>query len=131
MSSNVYPKALTAFGRGQIDLLTANIKCALIDNADEIYNADDEFLSDITAAGIIAVSGALTSKTFGLLGPGIFDAADVVLPAVSGEPSESVLVFIDTGTPETSRVLALLDAFVVPNGNALTVEWDAAGIFQI
>lgn len=131
MAHVVYPKALIAFMKGQIALDTANIKAALIDSADETYNAADEFLSDITGAGIVATSGNLASKTLGVVGTGTFDAADIVITGVSGDSVETVLLYVDTGSPATSRLLCMLDATVTPNGNDITIQWNASGIFQI
>lgn len=131
MASVVYPKALIALMKGQIALDTANIKAALIDSADEAYNAADEFLSDITSAGIVATSGNLTSKTLGVVAAGVFDAADIVLTGVTGDGTETVLVYVDTGVAGTSRLLCMLDGVVTPNGNDITIAWNASGIFSI
>lgn len=132
MAAVVYPKALIAFLKGQINLETANIKAALIDQADEAYNAADEFLSDVTGAGIVATSGNLTSKTLGVVADGVFDAANINVPGVSGDTVEAVIVYVDTGTAGTSRLLAYLDGVTLtPNGGGVDVNWNASGILAI
>jgi len=131
MASAVYPKALIALMKGDIDLEAGNIKCALIDTADESYNSADEFLSDITGAGIVATSGNLASKTLGVVGTGVFDAADITISGVSGDSVEAVIVYVDTGVAGTSALLCWLDATLTPNGNDVTVQWNASGIFSI
>jgi hypothetical protein len=131
MANVVYPKALIALMKGQIALDTANIKAIIVDTADETYNAADEFLSDIAGAGIVATTGNLASKTIGVVATGVFDAADITLSAVTGDGTEAVIVYVDTGVAGTSRLLCWLDGTVVPNGNDITIAWNASGIFSI
>ena len=131
MASAVYPKALISFLNGSINLSSANIKAILVDSADETYNAADEFLSDITPAGIVATSGNLASKTLGVVGAGVFDAADITIPTVTGDGTEAVVVYVDTGNGATSNLLCWLDGVVTPNGADITIQWNASGIFSI
>lgn len=131
MANNVYPKALISFLKGDIALDTANIKAAIIDTADESYNAADEFLSDITGAAIVGTSGNLASKTLGVVAAGVFDAADVTLSGVTGDGTEAVIVYVDTGVAGTSNLLCWLDGSVTPNGGDITIQWNASGIFSI
>jgi hypothetical protein len=131
MASAVYPKALISFLSGSINLSSANIKAILVDSADETYNAADEFLSDITPAAIVATSGNLASKTLGVVGTGVFDAADITIPTVTGDGTEAVVVYVDTGSGATSKLLCWLDGVVTPNGADITIQWNASGIFSI
>ena len=104
--------ALYGLGRGHfldanIDWSADNIKVVLADAADYTVTIDtDEFLSDVTAAGRVATSGNLASKTSTL---GVADAADVTLSSVSGDVSEALVIYKDTGTSTTSNLIAYID----------------------
>jgi hypothetical protein len=113
-------------------LAAVDVKLVLIDGADYTYNAAHEFLSDIPVAAREEISAALTAKTFT---NGTFDAADTVWPAATGDPSELVAAFIDTGNPATSRLIAIWDTAtglpVTPNSGNINVQVNASGIFQL
>jgi hypothetical protein len=75
----------------------------------------------------------LGTKTFT---DGLFDAADTSFTGVSGVQSEALIVYIDTGSAATSRVVCFLDTGytglpVTPNGGDINVAWPAGGIFQL
>ena len=124
MAATIYPAALKALLEGKIDLLTNDVRAAAVDQADEAYNAADVFLSDITPAAIVAPGVSLTSKT---TTGGVFDALDVTLPSVTGDPVEVILLYVHTGVSTTSRLLAYLDGIsVTPNGGAIAITWSNA-----
>lgn len=106
--------------------LTGNVKVTLIDAADYTYSAAHDFYDDVAAAARVATSGNLASKTFT---NGVFDAADITFTAVSGDQSEALLIWIDTGVESTSRLVAYIDTGVTglpvtPSGGDITVQWD-------
>ncbi len=108
-----------------IDMLVDNIKVSLVDTGVYTVNlVTDEFFDDI--ASTVADSGNLTSKTTTL---GVFDAADVVFSSVTGNQSEALVIWKDTGTPATSPLIAYIDGAtglpVTPNGGDITVTWDS------
>lgn len=130
MANAIYPKAKEAFLQGSIDLTTDTIKFILVDTADYTYSTTHQYLSDVAAAGRVATSGALASKT---ITNGIFDAADVTLSSVSGDQSEALIFYKDTGVEGTSPLLWYIDTGVTglpvtPNGNDINVIWNASGI---
>jgi hypothetical protein len=109
------------------------VKVALIDTADEAYNAADEFLSDVTGAGIVGTAQTIANTT---VASGLFDGDDVTFTAVSGDPCEALLIYIDTGNAATSRLVAFIDTGVTnlpvtPNGGNIAIAWNASGIFQL
>ena len=142
MANALYPKAKQKFidpgtlgttSGDAIDLAGDNIKVVLVDGADYTYSSSHEFLSDITAGGRVATSGNLASKT---VTNGVFDAADVTFSAVTGDPSEILVIYKDTGTASTSPLIAYFDTGVTglpvtPNGGDITVTWHASGIFAL
>lgn len=134
MASAIYPKTKEQMLQGGINLASANVKAVLVDAADYAYSAAHEFLSDVPVAARVATSGNLASKTFT---DGVFDAADAVFASATGDQSEAVVLYIDTGTAATSRLIAYIDTGtglpVTPNGADINLVWDngANRIFKL
>lgn len=127
MANALYGPAKKAFLDGDIDLLSNDIKCVLVDQTG--YTVDltnHDFLNDIPASTRVATSGNLSSKdTTG----GVFDAADVTFSSVSGDQFEYVIIYQDTGTETTSRLIAFFDTATglptTPGGGDITITWDS------
>lgn len=135
MANNIYPKYKEALltGDTNISLTTGNVKIALIDTADETYNAADQFLSDVTGAGIVGTSPNLGTKT---VTNGVFDFADPTITGVSGDQFEALIVYIDTGVAGTSRLVAFIDSGwtglpATPNGGDIVLQINASGLFAL
>ena len=135
MANALYDKGREGFLDGTIDWDTQDIKVVLVDNADYTVNlATDDFLDDVAVGGRVATSGNLTSKT---VAAGVADAADVTFTAVSGDQCESIVIYYDTGSAATSRLIAYIDTAtnlpVTPNGGDITIAWDngANKIFKL
>lgn len=125
--TNFYDKGLEKFLRGEIAYHSANIKPVLIDVADYTVNyATHEFLSDIPPAARVSIGPNLTGKT---TTAGVADATNYAFTAVSGDPSEAVAYFVDTGNPATSPLISYHDSAttglpVTPNGGDINIEFD-------
>ncbi len=135
MADAIYPKYKEAAigGGANADLLTGDVKAVLVDLADYTYSAAHEFLSDVPAAARVDISPALTGKT---VTNGNFDSDDYVWDAVSGDASEAVILFIDTGVEVTSRLVAFYDTSltgfpITPNTGDINFAVDASGWFTI
>ena len=132
MANQLYPKFKEAMLRANINLETSAVKLMLVDAADYTYDPAHEFQSSVPIAAREEISAAMTGKT---ILNGLFDADDVVWPTASGDPCELVIAFIDTGTPATSRLIAIWDTAtglpVTPNGANINVQVNASGIFQL
>ena len=135
MANALYDKAREGFLAGNIDWDADTIKVQLLDSADYVPNlAADDFLSDVPAAARVATSGALTSKT---VAAGVADAANVTLTAVTGDVSEYVNLFVDSGVEATSELLVNIDTAtglpVTPNGGDININWSdgADKIFKL
>jgi len=135
MANALYDLGRESFLKGTLDYDTSNIKLHLIDAADYVVNlVTDQFEDIIAAAAEVATSANFASKTTTL---GVADAADIVLSTVTGDPSEALAIFEDTGTPATSQLIAYIDTAtglpVTPNGGDITVQWDAGAnrIFKL
>lgn len=133
MANALYDLGREKFLTGDIAWDTDDIKVALVDTGTYTVNlATHEFHSDLS--GIVATSGNLASKT---TTAGVADAADVTLSSVSGNQSEALVIFKDTGVSGTSPLIAYIDTAtglpVTPNGADITITWDSGAnkIFKL
>ena len=132
MANVVYPKFLEALWAqsANSNASSGTVKAALVDTGTYTYSAAHEFYSSVS--GVVGTPTEITSKTFT---SGVFDGADVTFTAVSGSTAEALVVFIDTGTAGTSRLIAYIDTAtglpVTPNGSDIAVAWNASGIVKI
>jgi hypothetical protein len=127
MANALYGLGRESFLKGEISWSADNIKTVLVDSQEYTPNlATDQFLSDIPAGGRVATSVNLTSKT---TVAGSADAADVTFSSVTGDVSEFLVIYQDTGTAGTSRLIAYIDTAtglpVIPNGGDIQVQWSA------
>lgn len=126
MANALYGLARQAFLDGDLDWAANNIKVVLVDTNDYTVSINThEFLTDIAGGARVATSSNLGSKTSTL---GVADAADVTFSAVTGDQSEALVVYQDSGSAATSRLIAYIDTAtglpVTPNGADITVTWD-------
>lgn len=125
MANVLYQLGRQAFLDGDIDWSANNIKVALIDTADYTFSQTHQFLTDVPGAAIVATSGNLAGKTST---NGTADANDVTFTAVTGDQSEALIIYQDTGVAATSRLIAYIDTAtgfpITPNGGNITVTWD-------
>jgi hypothetical protein len=126
MANALYDKGREKFLTGAVSWSSDNIKVVLVDAADYTVNlTTHEFLSDVASGGRVATSGNLASKT---TTAGVADAADVTFTAVTGDQSEALVIYKDTGSAATSPLIAYIDTAtglpVTPNGADITVTWD-------
>lgn len=133
MASAIYPKFKEAILQATANSsLGGTVKVALVDTGTYTYSAAHEFYSSLT--GIVgpvqASQPTLAVKTFV---NGLFDAQDVTFTGVTGVSVEALVIYIDTGTAGTSRLVAFIDTFtaVTPNSGDITITWNASGIFQL
>jgi hypothetical protein len=135
MANKIYPKYKQALidGASDVALDTGTVKAILVDLADYTYSDAHDFLDDVPSGARVATSGALASKT---ITDGTFDAADFSFTAVTGDVSEALIIFIDTGNEATSRLVAFYDTGVTglpitPNGADINVAINASGLFSL
>lgn len=135
MANALYDLGREAFLNGNIDWTNDNIKIALLDGADYTPNlATHDFFDDVPVAARVAISGNLTGKT---TAAGVADANDETFSSVTGDESEYILIYQDTGVEATSRLIALIDTAtnlpITPNGGDIQVVWDSGAnrIFKL
>jgi len=134
MANGLYDTGRGFFLSGDLDWDAHTIKVTLVDAADYTRNlATHDFYNDITVAGRVATSGALGSKT---TTNGVADAADITYSAVTGDQSEELVCWRDSGVESTSNLIFDMDTFasgmpVTPNGGDITVTWNGSGMFKL
>ena len=127
MANAWYDFGLQQFAGGDTSWDTSDIRVVLADGADYTPNlATDDFLSDVAAGALVAVSSSFGSKT---LTGGYLDAADVVLTSVTGDQSELLVIYNHDGGSDAARPLLLkFDTAtglpVTPDGGNITIQWD-------
>ena len=137
MSNALYDFGREGFLDGSIDWDTNNIKLVLLDNADYTVNLTTHDNLDDVAAGARATNGTSSNLASKTKTAGVADAADVLLTAVTGDPSESIVIYADSGVESSSRLICYIDTAtglpVTPNGGNITVQFDngANRIFKL
>jgi hypothetical protein len=133
MANTIMPKWKEALAQGTAgSALTGTLKASLVDTGVYTFSAAHEFYSSLT--GVAGTPQTIGSKTY--VG-GLLDGADVTFPAVgAGNSLEAIYLWLDTGTPSTSRLVAFMDTGVTglpvtPNGGDIVVTWNVAGIIQL
>lgn len=129
MASAMYNPGLDSFAKAEISLLTATIRAFMVDSADYTFSAAHQFLSSVAVAGRVAF-GDLANKT--VTNGGVFDADDLLLTNVTGDPTEVVVLCAWTGLDTTSRLISFHDPVIVtPVGMNVLLQWNASGIFKL
>jgi hypothetical protein len=133
MANAVYPlfKQALIDASSNVDLNDGTVKAALIDTADYTYSSSHDFWDD-ASAGVVGTPQTINNTT---VTNGLFDGDNVTFTAVSGDPCEAIIIYIDTGSAATSRLVAYIDTGVTglpvtPNGGDITISWNASGIIQ-
>lgn len=126
MANALYDKGRESFLRGEISWSSDNIKAVLVDTAS--YTVDlinHQFLSDIPSGERVATSLDFTTKT---TTSGVADADNITFVSASGDQSEALVIYQDTGVVGSSRLIAYIDTAsglpVTPNGGDISVTWD-------
>lgn len=130
---NKYKEALMS-ANSDVSLISSNVVISLIDSNITTFSSDDEYYSDL----IDPVSGitAETSLSNTSVVDGVFDADDVLFASVSGAQSEALLLWINTGDANTSRLVAWMDTDIdglpiTPDGSNVDITWSTSGIFKL
>jgi hypothetical protein len=137
MANALYPKWKEARLQGTANAAldgsgTTGVYAVLVDLGTYTYSAAHEFYSSLS--GLVGTEQELTTKTYV---NGLFDAADSVVPSVSGATVEAIVIFIkNAGANTTWRLVGFIDTGVTglpvtPNGGNINIGWNASGIFQL
>ena len=135
MSNVLYDTGRNAFLTGSINWLSAPIWGVLVDTGLYTPNfATDQYLSVIPVGALISTAGPLTGMS---ASAGVADAADLSFTAVSGSTVEAVVLYVNSGVPGTSQLIAYIDTAAglpfTPSGGNVAIQWDngANKIFKL
>lgn len=113
-------------------LALGTLKATIVDTADYTYSAGHDFIADVPAIARVSTASLTGITTTG----GVLDATDTVFTAPTGDISEALVLWVDTGTEATSPYLTFWDTGVTgfpltPSGLNVTAQWNASGIFAL
>jgi hypothetical protein len=127
MQNALYDKGREAFLDGLISWTSMTIRAVLVDTTYYTPSLSGHmWLSDIDVSARIAISGPFDQKT---ITGGVADADDIVFTAVTGPLCNAVVIYRDTGTASTSRLIACITNAaglpIVPSGHDIKLQWDS------
>ena len=139
MTNHLFPYGREGFLDGSIDWDTNTIRLTLIDRDNYKISGGSvhRFYGVVTPlAARVKVSdvNALLSKT---VTSGIADAGNITLSAVSGNAFGAIVIWADSGSVDTSRLIAYIDTGTglpaSPNSGDIEIQWSngASSIFQL
>jgi hypothetical protein len=126
MATGLYDIGRKGFLEGSINMSSNTIKITLVDTADYTVSlSTHDFIDDVPAAARVATATFANKSTTA----GVFDADDITFTSVTGDTSEALIIWQDTGNEATSRLIAYIDTYtglpVSPNGNNISVVFDS------
>ena len=134
MANMLYTKAKEKILQGQINLLTDDIRVAIVSNAYVQSMTTDEFLSDVEAH-ILGAPMALLNRS---VTDGAFDGDNLNFTGIAaGGTTEGVVIYKGTGNPATSPLIFYADNItgfpMTTSGASIEIRWDdgAYKIFKI
>lgn len=141
MANELYNAAVARLADGTIDFddnATTTIKVALVTSS-YVFDKDHDFFDDITnelsGTGYTAGGNALTNRACNVDNVNDrteLDGDDVTWEGIDAGTAAAAIIYMDTGTPATSCLIAFIDSGFpkVTNGGDLTIEWNTEGIIQ-
>jgi hypothetical protein len=134
MANTLYDNGRQGILDGSISVSTGAVQALLATSGYTPNTATHANVSDVGSGNIVARSSAFASKTETA---GVFNAANVTFPAVTGSACSYIILYINSGTDSTSRLIAIIDTAtglpVTPNGGDITITWDTGAnkIFKL
>lgn len=128
MASAVYPIYLQEVIQGTSNTSLGGTVKIIGVTSGYTYNSAHNFHDDLS--NTVGTAQTLGSKTFT---NGVFDAANATFTAVAGGSTiNAFVIYVDTGSSATSRLVAYIDGFtpIATNGGDIVVNFDAAGIIS-
>lgn len=129
MASGMFDFGLCEIMRGNVDCINGDISAVLVSSAYSPALTSGQYQSEIPEASIIGevklTSGAFVGTAF------IADPATFTKP-VSGKTCAGAVIINDSGNSGTSQLIAYLA--ITPfttDGSAITLSWNAGGIFEL
>ena len=125
MANMLYTKAKEKLMQGQLNLLTDDIRVAIVSNAYIQSMTTDEFLAEVDDH-ILGTPMVLTGRS---ITGGAFDGDNLNFTGIaSGATTEGVVIYKHTGDPATSPLIFYADQIqgfpLTTSGAAVEIVWD-------
>ena len=106
MANFIYGKAKQSLLNGEFNISSDSLKVLLVTDSYVPSQNTDQFVSNISGSYIKERTSSLTNVTNIL---GVIDADDVTVAEYSGLAFKALVIYKDSGTDSTSRLLAYID----------------------
>ena len=106
MANFIYGKAKESLLNGQFNIVSDSLKVLLVTDSYVPNQNADQFVSSISSSYIKQRTSSLTNVTNVL---GVIDADNVSVADYGGLPFKALVIYKDSGTDSTSRLLAYID----------------------
>lgn len=126
MANFIYGKAKQSLLNGEFNISSDSLKVLLVTDSYVPSQNTDQFVSNISGSYIRQRTSSLTNVTNTL---GVIDADDVSVVQYNGLAFKSLVIYKDSGTDSTSRLLAYIDTatgipFLGINATTdITINW--------
>lgn len=126
MSNFIYSKAKEAILNADIDFAVDDLRVLLVDNLYTPNSVTHQFVSDIPTNAIKKRSGSLQNIS---TQSGVLDADDLVIIGHNGAGFSSIIIYKNTGSDSTSRLIANINdstglPFPTSSVSSLNITWD-------
>ena len=106
MANLIYGKAKEALFNCQINVSSQSLGILLVDSTYTLSQNTHQFVSDISSSAIKGRSTSLQNVQSTL---GVLDADDITIVNYPGDAFKAVILYVDTGSDATSRLIAYID----------------------
>lgn len=139
MASLIYNSFKRDIMNGSIDLDTDTIKVALVTSTytpdQDAHDNFDDVTNEVSGTGYTAGGAALGSKVVSVDNTdneGVFDAADATW-STSTITARAAVLYKDTGTPSTSKLICYIDfaSDQISSAGDFVIAWNAEGILNL
>jgi hypothetical protein len=138
MANAIYDKYKEALLGDETDIALdgSNLKISLVDSGQTPFRSTDQFYEDLanTEVGVLETANLENISVTN----GVLDADDVTFVDASNTSidAEALLIWIDTGQANTSRLVAWMDTNIdglpiTPDGSNVDITWSTSGIFKL
>lgn len=130
MANSLYTTAVNEFLNGTMDWTNDNHSAFFVDHADDTpVVATDQYVNPgIGAAAQVPAFASAPALTGESTSGRTADATDLTFTSLSGDQSESLNIFEDSGVDTTSPLVVYIDTAtglpLTPNGANVDVTWD-------
>ena len=126
MANFIYGKAKQSLLNGEFNISSDSLKVLLVTDSYVPSQNTDQFVSNISGSYIKQRTSSLTNVTNIL---GVIDADDVTVAQYSGLAFKALVIYKDSGTDSTSRLLAYIDTATgipfagINSATNITINW--------